>query len=106
MSDHPSGYEKRDTSIRSIFFIALATTVLIVVIVLLLYNYFVVTREEVYYEQALKPVAPELPALRQAEDSILNGYGVVDSAAGTYRIPIEAAMRLLAVDSAGTTPIK
>jgi len=106
MSDHPSGYEKRDTSIRSIALTALVSVVLMVVIVLVLYNYFINTREEVFYEQALKPVAPEMPAIRRAEDSILSGYGVVDSVAGTYRIPIEQAMKLLAVDSTGTTPVK
>jgi hypothetical protein len=106
MSDHPAGYEKRDTSIRSIFLTALVSVVLIVVIVLVLYNYFINTREDVFSDQALKPVAPELPAIRRTEDSILGGYGLVDSAAGTYRIPIEQAMKLLAVDSASATSVK
>lgn len=37
----------------------------------------------------------DLRALRDWEDSILNGYGWVDQKKGTVRIPIESAFKLL-----------
>jgi len=106
MSDHPSGYETRDTSIRAILITTLATVVFIVIMIIVLYDYFISTREEVIYEQALKPQSPELPALRRVEDSVLNSYELTDSLNRTYRVPITRAMELIAAESAGTTSRK
>jgi hypothetical protein len=44
--------------------------------------------------QAQPPV--EMIALRAAEDSVLTGYGWVDEQAGIVRIPVDAAMDLVA----------
>ncbi|MEW5794789.1 MAG: hypothetical protein AB1772_00380 [Candidatus Zixiibacteriota bacterium] len=103
MSDHPSGYETRDTSIRGIIITSVVTVVVIVILVIAMYDYFIKTREEVFYEQALKPQSPELKELRRIEDSVLTSYELIDSASGTFRIPITQAMGLIATESAGTT---
>lgn len=104
MSDHPSGYEKRDTSIRSILVTTIITVVVLVVSIVVIYDYFITTREAVIYDQSLRPEAVELVALRAAEDSILTSYELIDTLHGTYRIPIDRAMELLAAESAGTVP--
>ena len=106
MSDLPSTSEKRDTGVRSIFLTVLVAVVIIVVLVMVLYNYVVKTRGDISFGQTTTAVTSELPELRRAEDSILNSYGVVDSAAGVYRVPIVRAMELIAVDSTGHTPSK
>ena len=102
MSDHPSGYEKSDTSIKSILIVTIATVLFIVVSVILLYDYFIATKEAVIYDQVLRPEAVELVELRKAEDSILTTYELIDTTNRTYRIPIQRAMELLAAESAGT----
>jgi len=104
MSDHPSGYEKRDTSIRSILVTAIVTVAVIVVCIIVLYDYFISTREAVIYDQTLRPEVVELVALRAAEDSLLTTYELIDTLNQTYRIPIERAMELQAAESAGTSP--
>ena len=104
MSDHPSGYEKRDTSIRSILVTTIITVAVIVVSVIVVYDYFISTREAVIYDQSLRPEAVELVALRAAEDSILTSYELIDTLNKTYRIPIDRAMELQAAESAGTSP--
>jgi hypothetical protein len=104
MADHPSGYEKRDTSIRSILVATVVTVLVLVIAIVILYDYFIVTKEAVIYDQSLRPESEELIKVRQAEDSILNSYELIDPANRTYRVPISRAMELLAAESAGTTP--
>jgi hypothetical protein len=104
MADHPSGYEKRDTSIRSIVVAALVTVVALVIAIIILYDYFIATKEAVIYDQSLRPESEELIKVRQAEDSVLNSYELIDPEQRTYRVPIARAMELLAAESAGTTP--
>ncbi len=104
MTDHPSGYEKRDTSIRSKVVAAVVTVAVLVVAIVLLYDYFIATKEAVIYDQSLRPESEELVELRRVEDSVLNSYELIDPEHGTYRVPITRAMELLAAESVGTTP--
>jgi len=48
--------------------------------------------------------AADLAALRATEQALLDGYGWVDQAAGTVRIPIAEAMRLVAERRGGSQP--
>lgn len=102
--DHPSGYEKRDANVLGITIVAVAVVVLVVLFVVWLDDYFVHTREELTYEMSLKPVSPERLELEARDDSLLSTYGVTaDTAEVTYRIPIEAAMKLVAAEHGADT---
>ena len=100
--DHPSGYEKQDTSTRAILIATAISLVLIAGAVIVLWDYYIVTREAIVYEQALAPRSQQLLELQELEDSLLTTYEFVDSTAGVYRIPIERAMELMASEAAGT----
>ncbi|HWR83689.1 MAG TPA: hypothetical protein VN285_10320 [Candidatus Deferrimicrobium sp.] len=91
-----SGYESRDVNATKIILGGIGIIAVIVVIVVLLAEYFVVVKEEQTYEAVLKPESSALRDLRAREDEMLTSYGVVDSAAGVYRIPVSRAMELLA----------
>lgn len=99
---HPSGYEKRDASVRSLVGVIVVSVVVIVIAVVLLYDYFIAVREEVVQEQVLQPEAPDLNALHAAETEVLTSYRLIDSVKGTYQVPIDSAMALLAREAAGT----
>jgi hypothetical protein len=110
------GYERRDVDagslLRAFSWIVLTT---IVVIFLLWRLYFVFVAQEAARQPpppilkaepgALAPPAPrlqsnpvlDLRAFREQEDRILGTYGWVDEERQVVRIPIEEAMRLLAL---------
>ncbi len=87
-----AGYEEQDVRIgRTALFILLGSVMLIAILVLL-NEYFLAVKEEVVYEEVLKPESRSLMELRAREDSILTTYGVADSVKGLYRMPIDKAM--------------
>jgi hypothetical protein len=91
-----AGYEKRDVSLVWVIAIATGIVLAIVVIVALLNTYFLVSKEEMVYEQTLRPESVALRELRAREDEVLNSYSVIDADSGVYRIPIRRAMQLAA----------
>lgn len=99
---HPSGYEKQDTSVRSLVTVIVVSVVVLVIAVALLYNYFITVREEVVRENVLEPQSPDLQALHASEDKVLNAYKLLDGEKGTYQVPIDSAMVILARQTAGT----
>jgi len=98
----PSGYEKQDTSVKAVVITTAVSVVMIALALVALWDFYVATREKVVYEQTLRPVSQQLIELQQVEDSLLSRYEFIDSTAGTYRIPIERAMELMADETAGT----
>lgn len=99
-NEHNAGYEKRDTSPLAITITTIVSVMLLAVTVVVLYDYFLTTKEKIIFEQVLQPESKELLLLQRNADSVLASYELLDSATGTYRIPIEQAMRLLANDAA------
>lgn len=100
--EHPSGYEKTDTNILRITVVTVISVLVIVISVVILYDYFIRVKEEIIYEQELKPESPELLELRAAEADSLNNYILLDSAKGQYQIPIDEAMELVVKETSGT----
>jgi hypothetical protein len=94
-----TGYEKRDINPVKVFLAGLAGVVIIVIVVLFVSNYFTATREEIIYEEVLKPESKALRELRAREEEELNSYAVLDSEKGIYRIPIKRAMELMAEEA-------
>ena len=91
-----AGYEKSDVSVSKTLIVGGLVTLLIIAFAVVLNEYFISVTEEITYEQQLAPESPVLRDLRARETEQLHSYGIVDSAAGTYRIPIERAMELMA----------
>jgi len=97
-TDDP-GCEKRDVSVNKIIITGVIAVIVLIFVVIYLVDLFVATKEKIYYEAVLKPESTALRELRAKETDMLNSYGVIDSAAGIYRIPIERAMKLTAEEA-------
>lgn len=95
-STHPGGYEKKDTNVKVVAWVAVTVIILVIIFAVILNELYVVTKEEVIREAVLEPVPASVLELRAYEDSVLNSYELIDTAAGIYRIPIDSAMKLAA----------
>jgi len=101
---HPADYEEQDISVKKL---ALITTVCVVVTALaafFLYDYFIVARETAVLEQELKTDITDLSEIRAREQEALSTYLLLDSTRGTYQIPIERAIELVAWENQGISP--
>lgn len=72
------------------------SVIFLVVIFIFLNEYNIASREEVTREQKQFTQPAMLSKMRAREDSLLTTYGVIDSTAGVYRIPVNRAMELIA----------
>jgi len=89
-------YEVRDISWITLLWIGVVIVVCVTVFVVVLDSFFSIVKEEQVYEQVLKPESKELRALRAKEQQRLHSYGQLDQQKGTYHIPIDRAMQLMA----------
>ena len=100
-SGHASGYEKTDIDIKMIVIFAALLIAFLVVSIILLDDYFIYKKEQMYREMVLEPENPQLLELRAKENRVLSSYGLADSAAGEYHIPIDSAMKQVAATAGG-----
>lgn len=98
-TDHPSGYEKRDISVKWTLFWASMGVLFLLLSLTGINEWFIKTKEEMYDDMVLKPANQELIELRAHEDSLLSSYGKDDTLSGVYHIPIDSAMKLMAEKS-------
>ncbi|MFC2150603.1 hypothetical protein ACFLQV_03775 [Calditrichota bacterium] len=96
---NPSGYEKKDADPKRLLVFAISSALIIVVIIFGVNEYFVIERERTVDEMVLQPESMEMREVRAHAAEMLNGYAVIDSAAGVYRIPIQRAMQLEAEEA-------
>ncbi len=76
---------------------ALAIGMIVLGVTLVLLNdYFILEKEKMIDEVSMRPESSVLRDVQAHADEILTSYGVVDTAAGYYRIPLERAMKLQA----------
>jgi len=94
--DIDAGYERKDINIKKILTVVVVIAFLLVVSVVWLNNFFVHSKEQMYYEEVLKPPSKKLEQLHEREQKELHTYAVLDSSKGIYRIPINRAMKLVA----------
>ncbi len=94
-----SGYEQSDINVGKIVGLGVGIVIFLIVSFTLLNSFFIKSKDDLVYEQVLKPGNPKLAALRKQNDEILHSYGIVDSTKGVYRIPIDRAMQLVAEES-------
>lgn len=94
-----AGYERKDVSVPKAVVVGLLLVLVIVGFLVVLNEYFISVTDDIVYEQQLAPQSSELRELRAREIELLHSYEVIDTAAGTYRIPIERAMELMAEEA-------
>jgi len=83
-------------ALTKIIFLAVAGLVVLAVVIAFGKSLSVLAHEREYRRDILEAPAPYLEELRDRETKILTSYGVVDSAAQRYHIPIDLAMEQLA----------
>ena len=106
---HRAGFEETDVNeiaVGKVGAALLLVTILAMAMLVGVFNYFKARdgglaktenpRSVFPQPQLEEKPAPELKAVRQSEDQILNTYGWVDQQKGVVRIPIDRAMDLLA----------
>jgi hypothetical protein len=101
-NNNSAGYEKRDVNIFMVIGLSVFLVIVLAVIVVFLMDYFVQTKEQMVYEIQLKPESVDLKTLQEAENEQLTTYKLIDAERGVYRIPIERAMELLAIEASNT----
>jgi hypothetical protein len=107
-NQHRGGFEESDVNVIAVgkFGIALLlVTILAMALLVGVFNYFkaseggeavTVDPTKVFPQPQLeKTPIPDLKAIRDAEDQVLNTYGWVDQQKGVVRIPIAQAMDLV-----------
>lgn len=100
------GYEPGDVNIRKIVLLIIAGAVILALILIGLEQYFGYVADQEEYKMVLEPPSKALVELRQRDQQILTSYGVVDSSAGTYRIPVDSAMQIILRESHRGTDTK
>ena len=94
-----AGYERSDVNAPKIILYSALGVFILVAILLFLYNYFLAEKEEMVFEDQLKPQSVQLRDLRAHEEEVLTTYKLLDADKGIYRIPIDRAMQLLAEEN-------
>jgi len=95
------GYEKKDINVIKVIVVAVGILIILIMIIVVLNDFFTAEKEEIVYEQTLKPENPLLQELRAKENETLNTYKLLDPVHRIYQIPIERAMQLLVQEAKG-----
>ncbi|MDH3889755.1 MAG: hypothetical protein OEV49_01620 [candidate division Zixibacteria bacterium] len=93
------GYDRHDINVRWVGAITIITIIVIAGSVIALYEYFVYEKERQIYELTLEPESEKLLELRVLEEKTLTTYELKPSVTGTYRIPIDSALKLMAEEN-------
>jgi hypothetical protein len=94
-----AGYEKSDVNAIRVLIYSVVGVFILAAILLFLYNYFLAEKEEMVFEEQLKPQSVQLRDLRAHEEEMLTTYKLLDADKGIYRIPIDRAMQLIAEEN-------
>lgn len=91
-----SGYEKRDVSAVKIILYGILGVIAVVIVIFFIWEVFSATRERLVQKMILEPQSAAIRELRARETEELNSYKLLDAEKGTYQIPIERAIELMA----------
>ncbi|MBD3169896.1 MAG: hypothetical protein GF307_10470 [candidate division Zixibacteria bacterium] len=94
-----AGYEKSDVNVGKVILYGAVIALIVIVSVIGLWQFFTAEKERLVYDVVLKIESAKLRDLRARETEELNSYAVLDERKGTYRIPIERAMKLMAEEA-------
>ena len=92
-------FENESENIGKILVIGILSLVLFVASLFMLDDYFSIKREAEILNMDLGVPSEQLKAMRDKENSTLSSYKLLDADKAVYRIPIDRAMRLIAVDA-------
>lgn len=99
MSHSENSYEKSDVNPRNLFIASAIVILVIVVSIIVINEIFLTAKEQMVYDKVLSKESAELRDMRAKEAEILNNYKILSSKLGTYQVPIERAMDLLAEEA-------
>jgi hypothetical protein len=91
-----TGYEKSDVSLKKVLIYGILGIIFLVIAVIFVIDQFIAVKEEIVYEQVLRPESAALRELRAREIEELRSYKLLNEKDSVYRIPIEQAKQLLA----------
>lgn len=89
------GYDRSDPQISGVLATTAGILIVLIVVGIGVQIYYEQYKGRVVEELQLEPVSQDLLDLRSKEDKELSSYGLVDKAAGTYRLPVSRAMDLV-----------
>ena len=95
-NENNTGYEKRDVSLGRVFLYGILGVIFLVIIIIFVVDQFISVKEEIIYEQVLRPESAALRELRAREIEELDSYKLLNDKDSIYRIPIERAKQLMA----------
>ncbi|PKK83135.1 MAG: hypothetical protein CVT49_10015 [candidate division Zixibacteria bacterium HGW-Zixibacteria-1] len=93
---HDIGYEKSDVNLKKVFLYGILGIILLIIVIIFVVDQFSAMKEEIVYEQVLRPESAPLRELRAREIEELGSYKLLNSADSVFRIPIERAKQLTA----------
>jgi hypothetical protein len=90
------GYDRREARAGLVAIVTGATMLLLLIFVVGIYWFYQVYSEAIDQQQYSGVSSKELIAIREREDAHLYKYAPLDKTKGTYRIPIDRAIDLVA----------
>ncbi|MEW5923280.1 MAG: hypothetical protein AB1746_04765 [Candidatus Zixiibacteriota bacterium] len=90
------GYEKSDVNLKKVLLYGILGIVFLIIVIIFVVDQFTAVKEEIVYEQVLRPESAPLRELRAREVEELGSYKLLNSTDSVYRIPIERAKQLMA----------
>jgi len=93
---HEDGYEKRDVNLTKVLVYGIAGIIILIIAVIFVVDQFIAIKEEIVYEQVLRPESAALRELKAREVEELGSYKLLNEKDSVYRIPIDRAKQLLA----------
>lgn len=98
--EHPASYDRTEPSYSIVAILGVLTVVALLIIGIGVQYYFESSQQSLVYGKVLSQPNWVLQDLRRKEAWELSHYTTWDKTKGTYRIPIDQAMKLVAQDSA------
>ena len=90
------GYEKSDVNLKKVFLYGILGIIFLIIVIIFVVDQFTAVKEEVIYEQVLRPESAPLRELRAREIEELGSYKLLNPTDSVFRIPIERAKQLMA----------
>ena len=102
--EHPHSYDHTEPKYSLLWIIGGVIVGLLIFIGIGVQFYYERAEQSTVYRRVLSQDNWQLQYLRKVEDQELSSYGYVDPKAGTVRVPIEQAMRMVVQEAAENRP--
>lgn len=98
--DHPHSYDHTEPKYSLLWIVGGVIVGLLIFVGIGIQFYYERTEQSTVFRRVLSQDNWQLQNLRKTEDQELHSFGYVDQKAGTVRIPIEEAMRMVVQEAA------